>query len=150
MLKIPDVVTRQFFHHMMKSPDDETGGLLFGRVHDGVVQLHWASGPGPWALRGPTEYTPDLNYLLGYLEAYHAMLPRHQSHDSYAVGDWHSHPSDVFFAPSPEDIEALKKAAAQKDDHVMLITVMNEDFEIDAAAYQWKDGLLRLPVTFID
>ena len=107
----PDIVelvmTEQVRHAIdavsAESPDTETGGVLIGFVDDQrrAVALR-ATGPGPKAIKTPTEFRRDVEYIQAELDQAASELgPR----GSY-IGEWHTHLVPQL-DPSPTDIESL-------------------------------------------
>ncbi|WP_129673506.1 Mov34/MPN/PAD-1 family protein [Candidatus Chloroploca sp. Khr17] len=74
------------------SLENETGGILVGRRLDGeeIVQLLIiaATGPGENAYHHPVEFNPDIDYVNGKLQEYHARYPK-----TDYIGTWHKHPA---------------------------------------------------------
>jgi Prokaryotic homologs of the JAB domain len=78
-------------HGNSTSLENETGGILIGRRLDATNRLELliiaATGPGDNAYHHPVEFSPDIEYVNGKLQEYHARYPR-----TDYIGTWHKHP----------------------------------------------------------
>lgn len=90
-------------------PAVETGGVLAGFTdRDGNLEVRFASGPGPKAVRTPRRFEKDEAFCQAFLDD----LARENG--AVYLGEWHSHPS-ANNKPSGTDLKSLSEIAVQKE-----------------------------------
>lgn len=119
----------------------ETGGVLFGRVTEGVVRVETVTGPGPQALRTTSTFAMDDSYAQGWLDAMYKLAPQQEY-----LGEWHSHPGASLKPSLVDERSALILTNAQGthiDVPVLLICKLSAsgDFEGKAFALQPSSNL---------
>jgi integrative and conjugative element protein (TIGR02256 family) len=76
--------------HVRAAPKTETGGILIGHpASDGTLDITFASGPGPRAVRRRHYFLRDTAFLQGVLDR---EVARAHGAVEY-VGEWHVHPA---------------------------------------------------------
>lgn len=96
----------------------ETGGVIVGRIQDGVITIDKLSGPGPNALHEIDYFQADPNYVDMFIDLQYA----NSNGESKYLGEWHCHPQ-VHPEPSPKDLVSLSEIADDHDESVLLIIV---------------------------
>lgn len=86
--------------------DLETGGILLGHETATAAVIDIAGGPGAHAVRGPRNFSRDLQHATD--------LADQAWHESRAIwlGDWHTHPQS---APVPSDVDLASYARHLSD-----------------------------------
>jgi integrative and conjugative element protein (TIGR02256 family) len=81
----------------------ETGGILVGCVDDNRRAIVFrATGPGPRAVKSPTEFDRDIEYVQSQLDK----ASRELGNRGLYVGEWHSH-LEKAPEPSARDIMSM-------------------------------------------
>ena len=90
-----------------QKPKIETGGVLLGKLNDDKkVEIKFASGPGPNAVRTETEFIKDIKFSQTFIDEHYK---NHGTNAAY-IGEWHYHPSNDN-RPSHTDIKSLSNIA---------------------------------------
>lgn len=92
-----------------ENPQIETGGVLAGYVMpDGNLDIRYASGPGPNAVRTPTRFEKDIVFCQAFLDE------KLKESGAVYLGEWHNHPS-LDTRPSGTDLKSLNAIAVEKE-----------------------------------
>jgi len=106
-----------------ENPEIETGGVLAGYVmENGNIDIRYASGPGPNAVRTPTRFEKDIAFCQAFLDE------KLKETGAVYLGEWHSHPS-TDTRPSGTDLKSLNEIAVERNyltDHPVMIILSSE------------------------
>jgi len=119
---------------------NETGGVLVGCERlEGTLVSH-CTGPGPRAIREPTFFQRDGEFVQTEVDRVHRDTSGHCDY----VGEWHSHPAPV--GPSPRDKRSMRWIGMNpryaRPNPIMLLARYGEP-DWTVSAYRWYRGHLR-------
>ena len=134
--------------HVRAAPRTETGGILVGRNLGDALEITFASGPGPKAVRRKHFFLRDKAFLQGVLDR---EVARSDGAVEY-VGEWHVHPA-LDAPPRFVDRRSLRRIARRPTyptDSPVLVIVETARGEQRLRAYEFvvkpKKNCRELPV----
>jgi integrative and conjugative element protein (TIGR02256 family) len=134
--------------HVRAAPKTETGGILIGRELGDALEITFASGPGPRAVRRKHYFLRDKVFLQRVLDR---EVARSNGAVEY-VGEWHVHPA-LDAPPSFIDRRSLRRIARRRNyptDRPVLLIVEKARGEQRLRAYEFvvkpKKRYRELPV----
>lgn len=134
--------------HVRAAPRTETGGILVGRNLGDALEITFASGPGPKAVRRKHFFLRDKAFLQGVLDR---EVARSDGAVEY-VGEWHVHPA-LDAPPSFVDRRSLRRIARRPNyptDRPVLVIVEKARGEQRLRAYEFvvkpKKSFREVPV----
>lgn len=107
-----------------KDNNIETGGVLLGSFADKKLEISFASGPGPNAIKEEAWFEKDIKYCQNFLDQNF----KTSGNKALYLGEWHYHPSKDN-SPSNTDISSLSKISFQNDyltDKPVMIILNNQ------------------------
>jgi len=118
----------------------ETGGILMGIVHSGIIEITHLIDAGPKAERASHRFTPDGPWQREQVaDAYERSLRR-----LAYLGDWHSHP----LGGRPSDLDRstaarIAAAPAARCPQPLFLIVTCERGSWDLKAYEYRKRRFR-------
>lgn len=138
-------VARLIRQESSASPEEETGGILVGRVDGTTAWVTHVVGPGPRAEHGRSSFRRDGDYTQSCLED---IFCQSQGDDDY-LGEWHSHL--VLAGPSSLDSRSMAWVSKNPRYHcpspLLLLCCQAKPDRWHLRGYQWqRDRLIKIAV----
>lgn len=96
----------------------ETGGILMGHLHNGIIYIDKASDAGPHAIHDQFYFRADPNYIDMFID----MESANSSGKNHYLGEWHTHPQ-LKPEPSEVDLNSLSEIASTSQEFAILLIV---------------------------
>ncbi|MDF2449445.1 MAG: Uncharacterized protein K0R26_1949 [Bacteroidota bacterium] len=110
----------------------ETGGVLIGRIQDGVAIIEKATNGGPNATHKEFFFQADPNYVDMIIDMEFA----NSDGKNVYLGEWHTHPQ-THPQPSPKDLRSLDEIADTSEEFAILLILGAIDFNIKRLPNQY-------------
>jgi integrative and conjugative element protein (TIGR02256 family) len=124
IVNLKNDVLEEMIDETKKNHSIETGGILLGEILKGRTIIHFASAPGPKAIKTGSRFEKDIEYCQKYIDEKYV---QHGNNASY-IGEWHYHPS-IDNKPSGTDLNSLSEIANHRGyltDNPVMIILSNE------------------------
>lgn len=110
----------------------EAGGVLIGRIENGVALVEKATDGGPNATHEEYFFQADKNYIDMLIDMEYA----NSGGKSVYLGEWHTHPQTKP-EPSPKDLTSLEEIADSAEEFAILLILGAIDFSLSRIHSQY-------------
>lgn len=118
----------------------ETGGILMGVIHSGIIEITYLVGAGPKAERASHRFSPDGPWQREQVADAYELSSRRLAY----LGDWHSHP----LGGRPSDLDRstaarIAAAPAARCPRPLFLIVTCERGSWELKAYEYRKRRFR-------
>lgn len=109
-IQINEEVKKTIICEIDKNTSIETGGVLVGFINMNIINIAYASSPGPEAVMQPNKFNRDVSFCQKFLDD----LFKKTDGKIIYLGEWHYHPQGSSY-PSEIDLSSMASISRQEN-----------------------------------